>query len=69
MILGGQLLSLFLSLMVTPVAYSIWDDLSHGVKRLFRGRRPKPVEERPLDLVPAGVNGHPADREVAVPTA
>ncbi|WP_439627040.1 efflux RND transporter permease subunit [Gemmata sp.] len=47
-ILGGQLLSLLLSLLVTPVAYSLWDDFSDRVRRAggwlarVRAKRPKP---------------------------
>ncbi|MCE9567097.1 MAG: efflux RND transporter permease subunit [Planctomycetes bacterium] len=59
-ILGGQLLSLLLSLLVTPVAYSIWDDFSERVKRIaawFSKRRepvavlPEPVPEEAKETV------------------
>jgi hydrophobic/amphiphilic exporter-1 (mainly G- bacteria), HAE1 family len=56
-ILGGQMLSLLLSLLVTPVAYSIWDDLTRLLKRLFGKRTapaPAPVaEETIVELEPA----------------
>ncbi|MFO0847076.1 MAG: efflux RND transporter permease subunit [Gemmataceae bacterium] len=61
-ILGGQMLSLLLSLLVTPVAYSLWDDFTRIVNRVggwfTRKRTPqpaaaKPPAEPPVELAPA----------------
>ncbi|MFL5341328.1 MAG: efflux RND transporter permease subunit, partial [Gemmataceae bacterium] len=38
-IIGGQMLSLLLALLVTPVTYSLIDSLSNRIRRLF-GRPP-----------------------------
>jgi HAE1 family hydrophobic/amphiphilic exporter-1 len=39
-IIGGQTLALFLTLLAAPVAYSLFDDLSAFVSRVVFRRRP-----------------------------
>ncbi|MCE9528400.1 MAG: efflux RND transporter permease subunit [Planctomycetales bacterium] len=47
-IIGGQMLSLLLTLLVTPVAYSLWDDLGKVRSWIFRRRTPTPPPRIPV---------------------
>ena len=46
-VVGGQILSLSLTLLATPVAYSLFDDASQLVGRLFGGRKGRQAEPVP----------------------
>jgi HAE1 family hydrophobic/amphiphilic exporter-1 len=54
-VIGGQTLSLLLTLLITPIAYTYFDDLA----QLFRRRRPHPRPGTPASLPAAGVATSP----------
>ncbi len=52
-VVGGQLMSLTLTLLATPVAYSLFDDASVFLRRVFRLRPPEPDADADSDTGPA----------------
>ena len=47
-VVGGQILSLLLTLLATPVAYSLFDDLANFLRRIFR-IKPATLDEPEID--------------------
>jgi HAE1 family hydrophobic/amphiphilic exporter-1 len=58
-ILGGQALSLLLTLLVTPVAYSLWDDFTQLWRRLVARLSSRSAVARPSEIT--------AEKGIALP--
>jgi hypothetical protein len=53
-VVGGQVLSLSLTLLATPVAYSLFDDLSRRLSRLFGlATKPEPTGTVAVTVTPS----------------
>jgi multidrug efflux pump subunit AcrB len=65
-VVGGQILSLLLTLLATPVAYSLFDDLSSFIRRVFR-MKDRPTSETGADEVMPPVEDHIDGRPGARP--